>query len=925
MTIPYSQSQWKEMQAILDAVLDQAPDKQLVYLKQVCGQRLELLNEIKQLLLAEKEMDSFLEQGAMNLLRSESRSTSHCDTPMRILSGQRIAHWRLCEELGRGGMGVVYRAQRDDGAFDQNVAIKILTTNHQQSFNHERFRQEQQLLAMLVHPGIAQLYDGGLTDDGLAYFVMEYVPGLPLNKYCEQHELSIKAILQLMTDVAHALAYAHKHLIVHRDIKPSNILVTCTGQIKLLDFGIAKLLDGQHASELTRTGEQVMTPGFAAPEQLQNKGVTVATDVYQLGLVLYELLTGVKPYQHQVSSFKDLVQLICEGDLLAPSQLVSQSKFNLPTRNRAGEWQKQLRGEIDALVLKMLNRNPEERYGSMFEFVSDVNAYFSSRPLIAQKNNFFLNAKKFIKRNWRSISISLLAVLFVMIYVITITLQANKIELALARSLVEQNKSQQVSDMLVNVFKAADPNVSGLDTLTARELLDKSHARILTELGDAPGIQSHMLTLVGEIYFSQGSYDKSIKILEDSYLLQRAAGRADTVGYANTLTQLGMAYIFLGRNDEAFSLLQESLNIHAALKNNQQHAPLEHAETLAAFGQLQDEQGNYSDAQKNLRAAIKMLRPLEKQGYEKLATALNNLAVIQHTKGQFEQAVVNMREAIQLQRSVLGENHSYYTVHLVNYAIMLTDMELFSEAESVLREALSIQKNLLGEAHAYYFTSLHSLGVLFYKQGQLLAAERYLQESLKLKLEMLSESSKSIAVSYLWLGATLRDLGRLDEAGAAFDKMLIIFEMQNNNSELVGRGLSEMAALAWSKGNLDQAEEYYKKAISLMLPQGIRITISQMGYGHLLLSQGHATEALPFLQRAYEKRNERYPPDHSMVAEAKVLLGRALLQTGSAENGKNFIRAGFDALENSSYFHNTSLPVSCCRSSILDPSLGPDM
>jgi len=490
MGAPFSKTRWKKIDLILDDVLQQQDDKQLECLKEKCRTDQTLFAEIRSLLEAEKNSPTLLDDRAIDLLSTFSlddeliareKANSIRNNHYQALIGCQFGSYRLCKEIGHGGMGLVFLAERADGAFEHQVAVKLLQSNGRHQEMMTRFQREQQVLASLNHPNIAQLLDGGVSQDGQPYFVMEYVKGERIDQYCDRLELTINRRLQLIFQVIDALSIAHKNLIIHRDIKPSNILVTEDGQVKLLDFGIAKLISDSVDVDLTQTKGLMMTPGYAAPEQLLNKPVTIATDIYQLGLVIYKLLTGVQAYQEHASSFVDLAKHICGHEPTLPSFVIknhhqyfadseahpSVEEICRLRQTEVNRLQKKLKGEIDSIVLKTLSVDAENRYHSMEALRSDINCYFLHRPIAAQNITFWYQSRKFLRRHWQVSSFFLIVSTLIVSYAITVTLQAENLKIALEKTQLEKRKAQQVSDFMVDIFKAADPNVSGLKNLTA--------------------------------------------------------------------------------------------------------------------------------------------------------------------------------------------------------------------------------------------------------------------------------------------------------------------------------------------------------------------------------------------------------------------------------------------------------------------------
>ncbi|TQV66300.1 tetratricopeptide repeat protein [Exilibacterium tricleocarpae] len=908
-----SKERWKTIESVLDRVLDQPVENQTEYLRSLCAGDEDLFSEVKALLDAEQNAPDYIEQPAADFaqpLLQEYLDYTHPPAAQPNFDDMHIGPYHLCEEIGRGGMGVVYRAERRQGEFEQQVAIKLLWSGHKSDMALDRFKQEQQLLASLTHPSIAQLYDGGLTEEGHPYFVMEYVAGEPLDRYCDRRELDVDDTLRLLLRVADVISFAHKHLIVHRDIKSSNIFVTEQGHIKLLDFGIAKLLDTQQDTNLTRTGEQLLTPGCAAPEQLQNGNITIATDIYQLGLVTYYLLSGRQPYQDRAKSLAELIRMICEEEPSPPSVAITspdiytsktgdkparQLCFAEPKKRR-----KKLEGDLDAIVLKMLKHLPDERYPSVEALRADIIAYFDNRPVTAQKQSLAYQSKKYLRRHWRPVSV--VSVFFALLgtYATTMTYQANEIRMALEKSQIEQNKSQRVSDFLVNIFKAADPNVAGLETITAKALLDQGQDRIVTELNNIPEVQAYMLTLIGEIYFSQGNLADSTRLLEEALQRRRELEGPESLGLATTLTQLAFSYQYAGRGTEAKALLEESLSIY---HHSRETESVEYAETLSLYGYLFYEQGNYESAIKHLQRAIAILEPIDNGQHEELASALNDLAVIQHFRGDFTAARENMRRAIGIHRAVLGEEHSYYSLYVRNFATMLTDMEVFDEAQALAEQALKMQEKILDKRHLYITYSLKTLGVLAYRRGELADAERYLRNTVDLQAESAQPAPLVQADNHLWLGAVLQDGGHHLEADRHYTKMIELFRQHTESGEIIGRALCQIASLALAQGQLQKARTVYEEALRIMPAGNIRFTLAQVGYAQVLLELNDHNAAEQLLRSALELRSARYPSQHSMIAETQVLLGLATSIKGDKSEAERHLTQGLAVLNQNPLFN----------------------
>ncbi|MCW8877181.1 MAG: protein kinase, partial [Kangiellaceae bacterium] len=751
MPIGISKSRWQEIQLVLDEVIDIPESERLEYLDKFRHDEA-LYQDLKELVCNDLDKLNILDTPAADLLQVEpllqefdklSVSSSDLEQPVQPTQQDanknfpEIEKYEVEKEIGRGGMGRVYLATQISDSFERRVAIKVLSNTNRDPQIIQRFEKEQRLLASLEHRNIAQLYDGGFTKEGTPYFVMEYVEGESIDLYCDNNKLTIDRRLSLLKQVIDALDFAHKNLIVHRDIKPSNILVTENGAVKLVDFGIAKLVDEEKDNQLTQTGNQILTPGFAAPEQLLDLPITTTTDIYLLGLVLYKLLTGHQAYQDMSGSLVEMVKVMSEEPPTTPSLVNTSLKTPedsslLSVRGVSlGQLKSKLSGDLDAIVLKCLSNNSQERYASMSALKSDIECYFNNKPISAQQATFIYQSKKYARRHWKGLGVITSAILILISYAYTVTVQSKKIQSALELSQIEQSKAQQVSHFMLDIFKSADPNVSSLNKMTAAELLDQGRQKVLTGLEQAPEVQSHMLTSLGEVYIELGEIDRSIELLEKSLLIQREMAQPAFTTLANTLTTLGVAYVNGRKLDQAEALFKESIGIHEELISEEINGiSIEYAETHTAYGQLQRKLGRYEASMTLYEKSIQLLKQIGAHEHQEMAVALNGLASVQQDVGQFEAAAEAMKVAIKIHERTLGSNHSYFTIYLNNLSILLTSMERYDEAFVYSKRALEIQQTILPEFHRYFAAPLRSLGKISHGRGELKQAFQYFSQAL---------------------------------------------------------------------------------------------------------------------------------------------------------------------------------------------------
>ncbi|MGA7415587.1 MAG: serine/threonine-protein kinase, partial [Bryobacteraceae bacterium] len=483
-----SAARWARLDELFYAASEMDAPERAAFIANSCGDDGVLRAELEALLRASEYTHGFLQKPLNEAARSVVEGTDQ--------TGQLIGRYRVIRELGEGGMGRVYLAVRADEQYQQRVAIKIMHGGLVPSNTMLlRFRTERQILANLQHPNIARLLDGGVTEAGLPYLVMEYVDGIPINKYCEGR--SIEERLRLFRTVCNAVEYAHANLVVHRDIKPLNILVTADGTPKLLDFGIAKLLDpnftGAPAGQRTYATDRLMTPEYASPEQILGEPVTTATDVYALGTLLYELLAGAQPFGAQKLSPLAFARYITEVDPEPPSAAAARN-VQIPVTDA-----RRMRGDLDNVVRTAMRKEPARRYASVAQFAADIEAYVEGYPLLASADSWRYRASKFLGRHKRGVAVTAGVVALLI---------GSTIEMAVLaqRARREQAIAQQETQFLASVFSASTPEESQGTTITARDLLDRGAKRIDRELAGQPEVQASMLESIATAYRSIGQY-----------------------------------------------------------------------------------------------------------------------------------------------------------------------------------------------------------------------------------------------------------------------------------------------------------------------------------------------------------------------------------------------------------------------------------
>jgi serine/threonine protein kinase/Tfp pilus assembly protein PilF len=703
----------------------------------------------------ELEPDSFLPSGGALRGRLWEQLSAEVDLRSALPPGSRLGSYAVVKEIGRGGMGAVYLAERADGQFQQTVALKVLKPGMETEEVLRRFAQERQILASLQHASIARLYDGGVTDDGRPYLVMEHVLGLPIDAFCDQRQLPVEERLELFVKVGEAVQQAHRGLVVHRDLKPTNILVTASSEVKLLDFGIAKLIDpgaGLETVSATRTTARVMTPEYASPEQVRGEAVTTASDIYQLGLLLYELLTGLRARRLRDRSLAELERAVSNTLPTSPSAALRAGVAVDDAGN--GAWspvtagrlrrtsperlRKRLRGDLDMIVLKALRQEPERRYATVERMVEDVRRHLAGLPIRARPDTLAYRTGKFVRRHGRGVAAAGVAALVIVALVsfYTFRLAAER-----DRARREADKAARVSELLTSLFTGADPygdREKGEPTL--RGLLDAGVERTRQELAGQPETQAELFTVLGRVYERLGLHDKARPLLEDALAIGRRSAGAGRL--AQSLNDLGVLRRNQGDWRGAAALLDEALAMRRRLFGNE-HQDV--AVTLVELARVYDDQGSSERAETLHREALAIRRKVLGGEHRETATSLNDLGVLLWERGDLEGAEPLLRQSHAINKKALGPEHANVASNLGNLALLLEDKGEHAAAEALFREALALDRRTLGEKHPSTVIVLNNLAHPLREQGKYAEATASLEEALRITRSTLGHEHPRVA------------------------------------------------------------------------------------------------------------------------------------------------------------------------------------
>ncbi len=843
------ESSWQRVKEIFNGALDLDAPQQAAFLERACAGDEGLRKEVEGLLERDGKSEPFLDRP---VFEAAAGLLSHEATTEAV--GHRIGSYRILRELGRGGMGTVYLAERADGQYRQQVAIKKVRDGLESTQDPLRFQQERQILASLEHPNIARLLDGGVTEEGHhPYLVMEYVEGEPLDVHCDQHRLSLGARLDLFRQVCAAVHHAHRHLVVHCDLKPSNILVTADGEPKLLDFGVAKLLGSGHGPQPATkepSGAQRMTPAFASPEQVRGEPVTTASDVYSLGVLLYILLTGRQPYGLRGRSRQELERIICEQAPLPPSEVLKEAALAQARGSTLEGLRRRLRGDLDAITGMALHKDPGGRYSSVEQLAQDLRNHQVSLPVLARRKTLAYRMSKFVRRHRLGAAAAALIVLSLLTGITAATWQARQAQAARHRAEQEQRRAEEVSAFLEDLFRAADPGLTPNPDLTLRSFLDDAARQVPTELATQPEIQGRLLDTLGQGYRRLGLYEQSREILERALEVRRKTFGQDHPAVAESLDSLGLAFMDLDRLEKAEGLVRQALGIERRTFGEEHLAV---AESLNSLGLILRRKGEVATAGPLFRESLAQRRKFLGEPQREVSVSLNNLGLSLQESGQPDQARPLLEEALAQQLQLYGEGHWLVAHSRHNLSLVLADLGELNLAEEQSRKALGIYRKLLGDDHPRVAAALHNLAELLSRTGDFKASEAYYHQAIA--INEARRGGVALATNLSQLAIVLFKEGRFKEAEAALIRCL----------DLRREGLGA--------GHVDFAGALYTLAV-------------------VLRSAGALTRAESYLREALDAWSETPPARNWDIPYTQGLLGEALAAAGKQQEARGWIDRG---------------------------------
>ena len=753
---------WERLQALFDEIVELTPTQRADALARLCPDDDVLRDEVAAMLAADDADPGFLEDSVAELAGLDG---------LELPVGASVGPYRIIRLLGEGGMGMVYEAERDDDHFQRRVALKVIKKGMDTRRVVKRFRAERQILASLAHPNVAHLFDGGLTDDGSPFFAMELVDGAPIDSYCIDNNIPLPRRLELMRDVCSAVQHAHQNLVVHRDLKPGNVLVTADGTVKLLDFGIAKLLDESGGTDLPATveGPRPMTPDFASPEQIRGEPLTTAADIYSLGVLLHVLLTDRRPYDLTSVTSHELSAAV---EALTPPR---PSDSDVP-------WASRLRGDLDVIVQTAMHTDVARRYRSAEALAHDLERHAGGHPIAARRDSMGYRTSKFLRRN--RVGVTVLAGVFIMTLAFAVAMgrQAHLISHQSQEIATERDRAEEITGLLVDMFDISNPygehEASG-DTMMVRDFLQLSGDHMLEELDDQPELRATMAHLLGHLSGNMGQYERAHRLTSLGLELRRGLYAGDHPDIATSLDYLGTIHQQIGETDEAVGYFRESLAMRRRLYPSP-HLLL--AESLNNMSWVLDGTGDAEQIVGLDTEALAMRRTLLGDDHPDVAQSLNNLAVTFYFDGDFAAAEPMYREALAIRRRAFGPDHPYVANTINNLARLLRDTDRYAEADTLFAAAIDIWERALGIDHPRISAGHYNHALTAEQLGDLPRAITSMTRALDI-------DRTSLPAGHLYIGGDALELGRLlllaDRAADAIDHLreaLAIYEAQDQPS-----------------------------------------------------------------------------------------------------------------------------------------------
>ena len=868
-----------QLETIVDAALDLAPAERAAYLDQACGDDARLRQNVEALLHAHQHAPAL-----SSLAPRSPKPSSALSIPVTEKPGDKIGPYKLLQQIGVGAFGVVYMAEQEQ-PIRRRVALKVIKLGMDTKQVIARFEAERQALALMDHPNIAKVFDAGATDTGRPYFVMELVRGVKITDYCDQNNLPTHQRLELFMQVCRAIQHAHQKGIIHRDIKPSNILVTLHDGVpvpKVIDFGIAKAIEQKLTDKtlFTELNQFIGTPAYMSPEQAELSGLDIDTrsDIYSLGVLLYELLTGQMPFDPKalrIAGLDEMRRIIREHDPVKPSTKLSsltvadQSTVARQRQVEALKLVNLVRGDLDWIVMKCLEKDRTRRYAATYGLARDIERHLANEPVMACPPSRFYQFSKLVRRNKLMVASAgaVAAALILGLGLSTVLFIRETRAHDLATS--EAKKSEAVARFLGDLLEGMGPGMAkGRDT---KWILDKTAERVGQELTNQPAIEAEVLATLGGVYSALAEFETAEKMQRQSLAIRTNLWGARDLKVAESWDQLSRALWGKGELADAVAAARNGLTIRTQLLA---HSSPEVATSLNNLGVVLSEQGKLAEAQPLLVEALTLQRNLFKGDDARLAETLMALSTLHWRKRELPEAEKLDREALAMYQRLRGADDPEVAKVLNNLGTVLRDAGNLPEAEKVLREALTIDRKVLGNAHPETATSIYNLAGTLWQGRKLPEAEKLYREWLALPNRDPQQLSKALS----GLGTVLNDAGRFAEAVATHRQALAALkEFASPESQDATVFLHNLATALWAHGELAEAEAAYHTLITnwatLFGPENRQVAAELNNLGTVLRD----AKRLPEAEQAHRQGLEMQRKLQDRAGEANSLNNLAIV------------------------------------------------
>ncbi|HWK50164.1 MAG TPA: serine/threonine-protein kinase [Steroidobacter sp.] len=820
----------------------------------------------------------------------------------KALVGRVIGNYKLASILGHGGTGTVYLGERADRQYSAQVAVKIVDNATIHGDLGQRFRAERQILASLNHANIARLLDAGETQEGQPYLVMEYVHGEPVDRYCDRQQLDLTARLKLFLEICNAVQYAHQNLIVHRDLKPANILVTAEGSPKLLDFGIAKLLDTGDAAAmlaLTRMNDRLLTPEYASPEQILGRQVTTASDVYALGVVLYELLTGLRPYTVPSSASQlELERSICISDPQRPSTAVKKAidashstegespiaAIALARGLQPDRLQKRLLGDIDSIVMRALRKEPQHRYGSVEQLAADVRRYLSAEPVVARQGNWLYYSQRFVSRHAFGVSAGAFLMVVIVAFAVAMSIQNQRIAAERDRATNESKSAQAVSEFMLDVFSAAEPFKAQGKEITARQLLEQSGLQVRADKGMRPEVRARLLASIGRAFRRSGDPERSLSYLEDAVHLRRQMANSGGLPAADDMSELAITLRALGDMEGSARVINEAMTLCERISG--QRTPT-YATLLTNRGRVEFASGDVTRSRQSFEQSLALNRQVRGPNDQEVAVVLLDLSLVFMWMDDIPSVERVTRQAVDIFRLTANPLHPDRVLAETRLGEALLMQNHINEAGELFESTLESQRVLFGNNSRQVAEVLDSLSQIRRAQGLLAESEQFASEALNSAVNAMGAEHaytpyfRTAYASVLMRRAKYNDAER--ELRHSLDTLAKTRPADHqyvcSAEHLLGEVLLETNRLADAEAMLTAAMNRWKRTDA----PAWRAARSASALGEVFFKQGRMREAETYLTRAYTELAADDSADRDVRIKARQRIEHFYIANGQRE------------------------------------------